>query len=78
MWLKTQKKSNMTKLRMWPNSKTQNLTTQKKQNVTKHKKKLKVWQNTKTKNGTKCTNLKCDKTQNSECDIPRQLKMWRN
>ena len=52
---KTQQKktSNWTKLRMWQNSKTINLTTQ------KHK----MWQNTqkKTKNLTKFKSLKCEK-----------------
>ena len=42
---KTQKTSNVTKLRMWQNSRTQ-----------KHK----MWQNTKTKNVANLKNLKCE------------------
>ena len=49
------------KIIMWQNSRNQ---------------KLEMWQNTKTKNYKKIQKKKLEmwKTQNSECDIPQQLK----
>ena len=66
----TKKTSNVTKLRMWQNSKIE-IWQLKTENATKNTKK-------KPENVRKFINLRCEKIQNSECDIPQQFKMWQN
>ena len=64
-------------LKMWQNSKTQNVTNSQKLKCDTTQK-LKMWQNSKLQTVTKPKNPKQNKRKNSKCDQTQKLKMLQN